>query len=439
MITNESKELARRAMEKALQLGCEGARVGVYNGLSNTVEVRDGKIDRLYRAAETNLVLQLFIEGRYGSYSTNRLDWREVEKLIGEGVVATRYLAEDRARTLPDPARYYKGEGADLQLIDPAFDRVLPEEKVELAMQTCGEMMGKDARILSANASYNDEKDFKYLVASNGFEGEDADSSFSLVGSVSVRGEGDARPEAYWYDASLYFADLQKQGIGTVALARALQKVGQRKAASGRYPLVVDPMNAGRLLSPLIDALYGSAIHQKNSFLLDRLGEQVLGCRMTLIDEPHAVRTSGARYFDGEGVATQRRRIFEEGVLRNYFIDTYSSNKLAMAPTVASPSRLTMPWGRKGLEELVREVERGILVTGFNGGNCNSTTGDFSYGIEGFLIERGERVHPISEMNVTGNMLTLWNSLVEVGNDPQRASSWQIPSLLFDGVDFSGL
>ena len=75
----------------------------------------------------------------------------------------------------------------------------------------------------------------------------------------------------------------------------------------------------------------------------------------------------------------------------------------------------------------------------FNGGNCNSTTGDFSYGVEGFLIDKGRLAHPVSEMNVTGNMLTLWGNVAAIGNDPRLASSWRIPSMAFGNVDFSGL
>jgi PmbA protein len=98
-----------------------------------------------------------------------------------------------------------------------------------------------------------------------------------------------------------------------------------------------------------------------------------------------------------------------------------------------------MPSGSKDLDGLVASVDKGIFVTGFNGGNCNGTTGDFSYGIEGFLIEKGRLAQPVNEMNVTGNMITLWNNLVEIGNDTRIDSSWRIPSLLFDNVDFSGI
>lgn len=439
MITNENKKLAQWAMEFALKNGCQSSRVTLYNGSSSSFEIRDMKIDRLQQASENSMVIHLYVDGRYGSYSTNRLDKKELEKFIQDGIAATRFLAEDTARSLPDPSIYYKGGLPDLGLIDPKFDTVQPDDKVALAMSICDEIMGKDDRIISANSSYSDEKDFKYMIASNGFEGETSGSSYGVVGSVSIRGEGDARPESYWYESSLYYDELIKSGIGTKALERVLRKLGQRKVASGKYTMVVDNLNSSRLISPVIGAIYGSSIQQKNSFLLDKLDQKVAGDKLTLTDEPHLVKASGARYFDSEGVATKRLPVFENGTLKTYYIDTYSANKMNAKTTISSPSILTMPNGTKDMGGLIASLDKGILITGFNGGNCNSTTGDFSYGVEGFLIEKGKLTQPISEMNATGNMLTLWGSLTEVGNDPRLSSSWRIPSLVFDGVDFSGL
>ena len=228
---------------------------------------------------------------------------------------------------------------------------------------------------------------------------------------MALRGEGEARPSSYWYESALFYDKLVKSGVGTKALERVLRKLGQKKVASGKYTMVVDPMNASNLLSPVLSALYGSALQQKNSFLLDKLNVKVGAGLLNLMDEPHLIGASGARYFDSEGVATERRSIFEEGVLKTYFIDTYNSKKMGVEPTVNSPSLLVL----------------------------NSSSGDFSYGIEGFLIENGKLTQPVSEMNVTGNMITLWASLSAVGNDPRMSSSWRIPSLVFEGVDFSGL
>ncbi|MDF9829644.1 TldD/PmbA family protein [Parabacteroides sp. PF5-6] len=439
MITNENKKLAQWAMEYALKNGCQASRINLYYGSNASFEVRDMKIDRLEQASENSMSIQLFVDGRYGTYSTNRLVRQELERFIKEGIDATRYLAEDKARTLPEASRYYRGGQPDLEMNDPRYPEIQPDEKVALAMQTCDEIMGKDKRIISSSSSYSDGQDARYMIASNGFEGESQTSYYSVTGSVSIRGEGEARPESYWYDSSLYYDTLIKKGIGTKALERVMQKMGQRKVASGSYPMVVDNLNISRLLSPILNALYGSSIQQKNSFLLDKIGEKVFGENFTLTDEPHLIKSPGARYFDGEGVATQRRPIFENGILKTYYIDTYNANKMNVQPTISSPSILTMPLGKKDTNGLVAMVDRGILVTGFNGGNSNSTTGDFSFGVEGFLIENGKLTQPVSEMNITGNLLTLCNHILEIGNDPRLSSSWRIPSMLFDGVDFSGL
>lgn len=439
MISSENKKLTLWAMDFALKNGCQAARVTLYNSASNSFEIRDMKMDRLQQASENSLVIHLFVDGRFGSFSTNRLDKNELEKFIRNGIESTRFLAEDKARTLPETSFYYKGGQPDLQLFDKNIDSIQTDDKIALAKSVCNEMMGKDSRIISTNSSYSDEMDFTYMVASNGFEGESSGSSFSLSASISIKGDGDARPESYWYDSSLYYDALIKEGIGKKALERVLRKLGQKKTNSGKYKMVVDNMNSSRLLSPVIDALYGSSIQQKNSFLLDKQDQKVFGEKMTLTDEPHLAKTPGARYFDNEGVATKQIPVIENGILKNYYISTYIANKMGIKQTISSPSVLTMKMSDKNVDTLISSVDKGILVTGFNGGNCNSSTGDFSYGIEGFLIENGKQTQPVSEMNVTGNMITLWNNLMEVGNDPRSFSSWLIPSLLFDGVDFSGL
>jgi len=125
-------------------------------------------------------------------------------------------------------------------------------------------------------------------------------------------------------------------------------------------------------------------------------------------------------------------------VLKNYYINTYYGKKLGMEPTSGNTTNLILKTGNKDLEGLVASVEKGIMVTGFNGGNCNGSTGDFSYGIEGFLIENGAVIQPVSEMNITGNMKELWSRVGETGNDVYKNSSWLTPSILFERVDFSG-
>ncbi|NDV80035.1 TldD/PmbA family protein [Dysgonomonas sp. 511] len=439
MITNQHKETARWAMQLALQNGCQAARVSIITGRNNSFEYRDKQLDRLHQSSENKLYIELFVDQRYGSFSTNRIEKNELEKFIKEGILSTRYLATDACRQLPDASRYYKPDGTDLDLCDPSFESVDTEKKLATARQGIDEIWGTDDRIISISSSYDDGIGAEYMIASNGFEAETSDSAFSVAVSVSLKTDGDARAESYWYNSAVYWDDLQKEGIGKKALERALRKMGQKKIESGKYDMLLDNTTSSRLLSPLIGAMYGSGLQQKNSFLIDKLGQKIVSGKLTLRDTPHIKRAFGARLFDGEGIATGNRMIIENGILQTYFIDTYNALKMDVSPTIASPSIIQVDLGNKNFDQLLQSVEKGIWVTGFNGGNSNATTGDFSFGVEGFLIENGVATTPVSEMNITGNILNLWSGLTDIGNDPRQNSSWRIPSLLFSDVNFSGL
>lgn len=438
MITQEYKNLAQWALKYALDKGCSDARISVYNGTDNSFEYRDTQLDRLEQSSENGMSIQLYVDGRFASFSTNRLDKKELEKFISNGIATTRYLAKDEFRKLADSSRLYGGDGKGLDLYDEFVEKVTVDEKLALIKNNVNEVYKTDERLISVSSDYSDGTSSSYVVASNGFEGESATTYFSLSAGISMKGTGDARPQESWYDSSVFWKDLQKKGIGKTAYERALRKLGQEKIESGVYQMIVDNLSSSRLFTPLISALNGSAIQQKSSFLMDKLGKKIVSDKLTVIDDPHIPQARGARWFDGEGVATKKYRVIENGVLNMYYLDTYYGGKLNMEPTIQSPSILTLQLGNKNFDQLRASIDKGIWVTGFNGGNSNNTTGDFSFGIEGFLIEKGEIVKPLNEMNITGNLLTLWENILEIGNDPRTISTRRIPSILFNAVNFSG-
>jgi len=193
------------------------------------------------------------------------------------------------------------------------------------------------------------------------------------------------------------------------------------------------------MLQPIISALNGYAIQQKQSFLIGMKGMRIGSDLMNIIDDPFIISGRGSTLFDREGMATEKRSVVENGILKTYYIDTYYGKKLEMEATTGGTTNIVLNQGDKDLKGLLASIDRGILVTGFNGGNSNGATGDFSYGIEGFLVEKGELVRPVAEMNITGNFKHLWNNLVAVGSDVDTSRSWRLPSLVFDNVDFSGI
>ncbi|MFV0267112.1 MAG: TldD/PmbA family protein [Draconibacterium sp.] len=438
MTKEEKYNLAKWAMNHALENGAQQASVTIANSVSSSVEVREQKIDKLEQAIQSGLSIRLFVDGRYSAHSTSRLKKEELAHFIEEAIAGTRFLSEDEFRTLPEPELYYKGGGANLELLDKDFDKVDPQEKIKLAFDAESEVFGKDERLISVSAGYYDNKNERVMVTSNGFEGDSSNSVFGVYTSVSVKG-GDARPEAGWNESAIQYANLKKEGSGNIALEKALSKIGQQKIHSGTMPMIVENRQVGRIFGPLINALSGSEIQQKNSFLINKLGEKVTSEKLTLTDDPFIVGGRGSRLFDGEGLATQKRTVFDKGVLKTYYIDTYYGKKLEMEPTSGSTTNLVFETGDKDLQGLIASVNKGILVTGFNGGNSNGSSGDFSYGIEGFLIEDGKITKPVAEMNITGNMKQLWSSIGEIGNDVNQNSSWRTPSILFENIDFSGL
>lgn len=212
--------------------------------------------------------------------------------------------------------------------------------------------------------------------------------------------------------------------------------------------MVVDRSVSSRLVAPLFSALNSASIQQENSFLKDTLGKKIFSDRLTLTDLARTPGKPGSRLYDTEGVATGNMDIIRNGVVETYFTSTYMALKTGLPPTVEGVSRPVLqpcckeedccPHGSFGAREIIRRCGSGIYVTGFNGGNCNPTTGNFSYGIEGFAFRNGKITHPLKEMIITGNMTKLWNSLAYAGNDPRESTRWQIPTLCFENVDFSG-
>jgi PmbA protein len=211
--------------------------------------------------------------------------------------------------------------------------------------------------------------------------------------------------------------------------------------------MVLENTVSSRMVAPIISALNGAAIQQNNSFLRGKLGERLFSPYFQLFDTPHLYGANGSRYFDGEGIATKPMNIIENGVVNSYYINTYFSGKLDMPVTIEGPSVPSCKYSESvnsvrestSLEGILKKCDKGIFITGFNGGNSNSSTGDFSFGVQGFYFENGDIIHPIKEMNITGNIITLWNNIIEIGTDPRESSRWLIPTLAFESVNFSGI
>lgn len=426
--------------------GAQACRVTMNFGIQNSFSALDGKLENLQNANDSNLYIQIISDERYGAYSTNRLNSKELEMFIKEAIRTNGYLAPDPARTLPPKELCWFGKEDNLNQYDNFILEMNPAQKKDIAFEVMEEIYGKNRKIVSVNTEYGDMLEYQYMVDSQGFEGDSLQSNFTVSAECSVKGRGYARSEGWWYESALHYNEFTYKGCGETALKRALEKLNPREMKGESMNMIVDNTCSSRLVSPIFQALNGSNIQQRNSFLMEGKGEKVFSNKLTLKDNPHWVGMSGSRYFDGDGIATRPMEIIRNGVVETYFINTYSANKMGVSPTVESASvphfsLEEFPDNMRNLNhcDMMKLMGKGILVTGFNGGNCNGLTGDFSYGIEGFYFENGEILFPVREMNISGNIVSLWNNVAMIGNDARTCSRWLIPSLAFENVDFTGI
>jgi PmbA protein len=441
-VSPELLEVAERCTKIALGKGASEVAARAYKVRDVSVQWRDGKLEQIGEATTRGVGLQLYVDGRFSTVTSSDLRPEALDTFIGDAVTMTRSLTKDPFRSLPDPKLYAGQPTVDLQIEDPAYPTVTPEKRREVAqtIEAAARSVKGAESILSVTTGFSDNRAESVRVHSNGFTGARVDTAFWASAQVSVKDPDGRRPEDYAYAGVRHVAEMPgAEGIGRAAAERTLARLGAKKPESAVLTMVLENRAAARLVGALTAALSAQALQQKRSFLEGRLGQEVGSPRLTLTDEPLLARGFGSRLFDGEGLAAKTLPLFEKGVLRNYYIDTYYGKKLQMAPTTAGASNLLVALGDKDQAGLVKDLAEGILVTGFLGGNSNATTGDFSFGVQGFRIRSGQVAEPVAELNISGNHLDFWKRLVAVGNDPWPYSTYRTPTLVFEGVQFAGV
>ena len=447
MLTQQEIALARASMEFALANGAQKVRVTLSKSLMELFGMLNGELDKVTHALDRSLQISLFVDGRFGSFSSNRLEEEGLKAFILSAIDTVRTLEPDSARDLPDPARTAKDAdtGLELGLYDPAYETLTADRRREMAVGTSlwhrKEGLEKGFTLLSEEGEYSDSLFDGVVMDSNGLFARHTETSFEIGYEVTVEDAEGNRYASYWWDATPRLEGILPSlaTCSETAVRRAAAQIGPEGHPGGKCHVVVDSECASKFLTPVLNALGGYAVQQKNSFLLDKVGQRVFPETLTLLDCPRDKGSTGSRLYDSEGVATQAFPIIDKGVVTRYFINTYIAGKTGMAPTVEDATRPKLvPFGGcRTREDLLRKMDTGILVTGFNGGNSNPATGNFSYGIEGFAFEGGRITHPVREMLVTGNFIDLWNHLVATADDARPCLSKLVPSLAFENIDIN--
>ncbi|MBI4800707.1 MAG: TldD/PmbA family protein [Desulfarculus sp.] len=440
--------VAEQALVAAKQAGAQEASANVTRSRFVDVGFRDGGLEKASSSIRQGLTVRLFLDGRYALHSTSDLRPEALAGFMDKAAALTRLLEPDPQRSLAEPARYARGPAPDLGLMD----QTLRQSPTALWMDLGREMEGlsraagqRAGQLVSAQGGSYMEVSQDVLATSYGFLGSQEETGGFVVASTVLMdpGQGGKRRSGHWWRGSHRLAGLgggeQLTALASTAAARALRQMGARPGPSGPFPVLVENQAASRLLGDLLGCLSGATLHQERSYLRGRQGQAVAAPLLTINDQPLLQEGFGSRWYDGEGVAAQAFNLVEGGVLRDFYLDTYYARMLGLKPTTGGHSNVILaPSQPGGFAEMLAGLERGLAVTSFLGGNFNSTTGDFSYGLQGLWVEGGQVAHAVEGMNMAGNFDGLWRSLQRVGDDPFPYTKLRTPSLLFGELRLSG-
>ena len=431
-------ELVEEILKEATRQGASSACATVGAGSGLSVSVRMGELETVEHHRSKTLGVTVYFGQRTGSASSTDLEPAALKDTVSAACRIARFTEEDDCSGLAD-AHLMATEPRDLDLYHPW--EIKAEEATELALETEASAREVDARITnSEGASVSAFQGSHVYANTHGFVGGYAGTRHSLSCSVIAQ-EGDDKQRDFWYTTSRRADQLQNGvEVGKQAGERALRRLGARQLSTRNAPVIFPAERASRLFSSFVAAIRGSSLYRQATFLLDHLDKPVFPDWMQIKEEPHIPMALGSSAFDNEGVATKARELISDGILRGYVLDSYSGRKLGMQTTgnAGGVHNLMIDSGDKNFEQLLHDMDTGLLVTELMGMGVNIVTGDYSQGAAGFWVENGEIQYPVEEITIASNLKDMFSGIQAIGTDIDIRSNIHTGSVLINNMTIAG-
>ncbi|MGV6988760.1 metalloprotease PmbA [Testudinibacter sp. P80/BLE/0925] len=429
---------AELALKLAAQAGA-AAQVGATKSTGLSVSTRLEQVENIEFNNDGALGISVYLGERKGNASTSDLSPQAVQSAVEAALSIAKYTSEDPYNGLPEK-ELLAFNPPDLDLYHPA--EISVDQAVELALAAEQTALAADARIVnSEGASFNAHSGIRVYGNSYGVLNSYLSSRYSL--SCSVIGAAEQQMEReYEYTVSRRFQGLESpEWVGEQCAQKTVARLSAQKLATQTAPVIFLNDVATGLVGSLVGAASGSSIYRKSSFLLDKLGCQILPTWFEISEQPHLRGRLASSPFDSEGVKTENRQIVEQGILQTYLLTTYSAKKLGLQSTGHAGgihNWLVKANVNGGLTALLKQMGTGLLVTDLMGQGVNLVTGDYSRGAAGFWVENGEIQYPVHEITIAGQLQTMLANIVAVADDVEHRSNIQTGSILLDEMKISG-
>lgn len=435
---NRLKNTVQDLLDEAKKQGASAAEAGLSQETGLSVSARLGDVETIEHHCGQGLGMTVYFGRRKGSASTTDLSPESIKETVSAACSIARYTSEDSYAGLPEK-ELLATEFPDLDLNHPWGISV--DVAIALAIECEDAARTYHAEISnSEGASVNTHQGNHVMGNSLGFLHGCVSTRHSLSCSVLAQ-RGDSMQRDYWYSVSRNALNLEAAAeIGKKAAERALRRLEGRSLSTRQCPVLYSADCASGLLGSLMGAISGGNLYRKSSFLLGALDSQIFPEFIHIHEQPHLKGALGSAAYDGEGVATKPRDIVSDGILRSYVLSTYSARKLGLHSTgnAGGVRNLTITPGEFDYQDMLTQLDTGLLVTELMGQGVNMVTGDYSRGAAGFWVEHGEIQYPVEEITIAGNLKDMFKNIIAVGNDVDYRGNIRTGSILVGRMSIAG-
>ncbi len=439
----ELENLASSTVEFAVSKGADQAEISILKSTGLSVTCRNGHQENIKFSKNRSLEVVVYKNGRKGSAITTDMSNEAVTNSVIAALNLSDYTASDDCSGIPETEDLIK-EQFDLELFYPRESD--PIEAFDIALNLENIAMSKDDRIkISNGSSFSSSYGISVLANSNNFVISEPNSFFAL--NVNLIGELDGKMENNGSGhCSTDFSRLWScEKIADEAISETVGMLGAHKFATGNYPVILRRDIAESFLFSIISALGGSAQYKHSSFLSSSLHTKVVSDWLNIDIDPLIKRSLYSSTSDNEGVKTVAHPLIHEGYVESYLLSSYSARKLGMKTNGHSGflGNVLVRDNRKieyGYAELLKLMDKGLIITETMGHGLNQVTGDFSYGACGFYVESGIIQYPVKGITIAGNVKDLFaNRIIALGTDYDERQNINCGSILFDELKVASM
>ncbi len=439
---DQLKQIAEDVLRYAREKGATSAAVGVSDGNGLTVDVRKGNVETIERNQDKAVGVTVYIGKRRGNATSADFSESALRATVEAAYNIASFTSEDESAGLPDKDMIERNP-PDLKLYYPW--RITADEAIAIAERCEAAAFEVDKKITNSEGATVAVQHSHFIAAdSQGFLGGYPYSRHSIsVAPIAGKGAGMERDD--WYTASRNPDKLDApESVGRIAAQRALARLNARQIETQRCPVLFEAPLALGLAGAFVNAVSGGALYRKSSFLVDSLGKRVFPAHISLSEDPHIIGAAGSAPFDDEGVRTTQRDIVKDGIVRGYFLSSYSARRLGMKTTGNAGGAHNLFFRslqtKKGddFAAMLKKLDRGLVVTDLMGQGVNYVTGDYSRGASGFWVENGIIQYPVHEITIAGNLKDMFARIVAVGADVINRGGRESGSILIEEMMVAG-